>query len=360
MPLQSRAWLEIDLSALTRNASALQKHSGIPLLPMVKADAYGLGAERVSKALEQLDPWGFGVATVSEGIELRGFGISRPILVFTPLLPDEMRAARDADLTPVLGSFDEIQAWYAHDAPWHLAIDTGMSRAGMSWREITGPPANTLAFKKPPDGVCNHFHSAELDDGSMKVQEQRFAAALGKLGFTPKLIHTDNSAAIVRRGRSSASFNRPGVFLYGVGSGARAALQPDPVVTLAAAVVEIHDLEAGDTVSYDATFRASRKSRIATIAAGYADGYPRALSNAGFASVRGRMAPIAGVVTMDMTMLDVTDLPCEVGNTAILIGKDGSNLITVESVASAGGISPYELLTGLRSRVARRYRGAAE
>jgi alanine racemase len=131
-------------------------------------------------------------------------------------------------------------------------------------------------------------------------------------------------------------------------------------VTFSARVVEIRELEVGDTVSYDATFRAQRKTRLATIAAGYADGYPRALSNNGVASIRGRLAPIAGIVTMDMIMVDVTDLPCEVGDIAILIGNDGPNRLTAESVAAAGGISPYELLTGLRSRIERRYTGAAE
>lgn len=361
----TRAWVDIDLGALQRNAAALRKHAGIPMLPMVKADAYGLGAERVTAALEKTNPWGYGVATVNEGKELRRFGIARSVLVFTPLLDSELEQAHDANLTPVLGSERELRAWSKFGAAWHLAIDTGMNRAGLNWRDAMDPANPVIRAVKgesdikisKPDGVATHFHSAELDDGSREEQEARFNQVLGRFGFKPKLLHTDNSAAIARRGPASASFARPGVFLYGVGSGPSAAIQPEPVVTLAGRVIETRTIEPGDTVSYDATFRAKRKSRIATIAVGYADGYPRTLSNVGTASVRGRLVAIAGTVTMDMIMLDVTDAKCEVGDVAVLIGRDGPNLLTVESVADAGGISPYALLTGLRSRIERRYVG---
>jgi alanine racemase len=350
----TRAWVEVDLGALKRNGAAVAARSGARLLPMVKADAYGLGVERVVKALESVGPWGFGVATVPEGEELRAFGYEGRIVLFTPVLDADLERADEANLTPALGSPQTITAWVSRtDAPWHLAIDTGMSRAGASWREVYELAA--LTAKHPPEGAFTHFHSAELDDGSMEDQEKRFETALQRLPFKPKLTHTDNSAAFARHERTGRDLVRPGIFLYGVGSGPTAAVQPEPVVSLRAPIVDIRVIEPGDTVSYDAIFTAKRKTRLATLSVGYADGYPRALGNVAEVSVNGTFAPIAGVVTMDMTMADVTDAECEVGDIATLLGRDGANLLTVEAVAGAANLSAYEMLTGLRSRIERRY-----
>lgn len=358
----TRAWVEIDLGALLRNGRRIAEHTGVPLLPMVKADAYGLGAVRVARALETLDPWGFGVATVAEGDELRRAGIARPIVVFTPLLVTELDAACRSRLTPALGDRAVIQRWAESGLPWQLAVDTGMSRAGVPWDAVAALREQLLAA--PPEGVFTHFHSAQLDDGSRERQEDRFALAIADLPARPPLVHTENSAAIVWRGRESPwhwSLTRPGIFLYGVGcereGGARPAIAPDPVVSLRARVVDLRTIAAGEVVSYDGTFRAKDERRIATLALGYADGYRRALSNRGVALMRGKRVPVAGVVTMDMTMLDVTGVRCEIGDLATLIGSDGSESITVADAAAAGGLSPYELLTGLRLRLPRRYTG---
>jgi alanine racemase len=352
----ARAGVEIDLGALQRNGAAVARRAGVPLLPMIKADAYGLGAKGALRALDALEPWGYGVATVIEGEELRDLGVSRSIVVFTPLLEGELARARSARLTPSLGFPKEIEAWLrAGGASWHLAIDTGMSRAGIPWREID--QIAQLAELAPPEGAFTHFHSAELDDGTMATQEGLFREAISRLPSRPRLLHTDNSAAFARKGRSVWDLVRPGIFLYGVGSGSTAAIQPEPVVHLRAPIVEIRKLEAGDTVSYDATFRVERPARIATLAIGYADGYPRSLSQVGSVLVGGTMAPIAGTVTMDMTMIDVTTVKCEVGDVATLIGRSGDTVLTVERVADAASMSPYELLTGLRSRVERTYTG---
>jgi alanine racemase len=324
---------------------------------MIKADAYGLGAEAVFRALESLEPWGYGVATVAEGEELRDWGVTRPVLVFTPLLQHELTRVRSARLTPTLGFADEIEAWKrAGGGAWHLAIDTGMSRAGIPWRRVD--EIKHLLQLVPPEGAFTHFHSAELDDGTVAAQEKLFRAAIASLPSRPRFLHTDNSAAIARKGRSEWDLVRPGIFLYGVGSGRSAALQPEPVVHLRAPIVEIRNLEAGDTVSYGATLRVERPARIATLAVGYADGYPRSLSKAGAVLVGGTLAPVAGTVTMDMTMIDVTTVRCEVGDLATLIGRAGDTVLTVERVADDAGMSPYELLTGLRSRVDRSYIGA--
>ena len=353
-PSLARARVEIDLGALQRNGAAVARRAGVPLVPMIKADGYGLGAAAAVRALEPLGPWGYGVATVAEGEELRQLRVNRPIVVFTPLLEQDLPRARAARLTPTLGFPAEIEAWRkGGGGPWHLSIDTGMSRAGIPWREIG--EVRQLVELLPPEGAFTHFHSAEMDDGSMDAQERRFREALAALPQRPRLLHTANSAAIARKGRSEWDLVRPGIFLYGVGSGRSARIQPEPVVNLHAPIVEIRNLESGDTVSYGATLRVDRPARIATLSVGYADGYPRSLSEVGSVLVRGMMAPVAGIVTMDMTMIDVSTVPCEVGDVATLIGRSGQTLLTVERVADDAGMSPYEVLTGLRSRIERSY-----
>jgi alanine racemase len=353
-----RAQVEIDLGALQRNGAVVSRRAGVPLLPMVKADAYGLGANASLRALEVLEPWGYGVATVAEGEELRSWGVSRPIVVFTPLLEHELPRVRSLRLTPTLGFPREIEAWRnAGGGAWHLSIDTGMSRAGIPWRQVN--EIRHLVALAPPEGAFTHFHSAELDDGTIEVQEKRFREAIASLPSRPRLLHTDNSAAIARKDRSAWDLVRPGIFLYGVGSGRSAVIQPDPVVHLRAPIVELRELEAGDTVSYDATLRVERPARIATLAVGYGDGYPRSLSNVGSVLVGGTFAPVAGMVTMDMTMIDVTTVRCTVGDVVTLIGRSGDTVLTVQRVADDAQMSPYELLTGLRSRANRIYTGPA-
>jgi len=352
-PRKGRAWMEVDLRALTRNASVLASHAGVPLLPMVKADAYGLGAREVVGALETLEPWGYGVATVDEGIELRECGVTRPVVVFTPLLTDELAAASAARLTPSLGSERSILEWKSHGSPWHLSVDTGMSRAGVPWREVSS--IRSAVAVVPPEGAFTHFHSAELDDVSMAEQESRFRTAVALLDERPRLLHTDASAAIVRRGRSDLDLIRPGIFMYGVQTVAGAGIDADTVVHVRSRVVETRWLAAGDTVSYNATYTAASARLVATVAIGYGDGYPRSLGNIGEAIIRGRRAAVVGRVTMDMVMLDVTNIGCSVGDIATLIGRDTETdaVITVASVASQAGMSPYELLTGLRGRLHR-------
>ncbi len=350
----TRAWVDIDLGALLRNGEALARQARVPLVPMVKADAYGLGAVPVARALERLDPWGFGVATVDEGRELRDAGIARRIIVFTPVIGDDLAVAHALSITPALGDLAAITAWTAlGGGAWHLAIDTGMSRAGVRWDAVSALAEALRAH--PPEGAFTHFHSSEMDDGTLAVQETRFRDALSALPARPSLLHTENSGAIARRTPSPWNLVRPGVFLYGVGSGARAAIQPEPVAHLRARVVDLRDMRAGESVSYGASWKARRDSRIATLGIGYADGYRRSLGNRGTGLLDGAPVPVAGTVTMDMTMLDVTDVACAIGDTVTLMGIDGAARITAEEVGAACGLSPYEILTGLRSRITRRY-----
>ncbi len=350
----TRAWIEVDLGALVRNAATLARHAGVPLLPMVKADAYGLGAVRVTRALEALNPWGFGVGTVAEGVELREAGVTRPIVVFTPVWRGAWPALRAARLTPVLDRADEIREWRATGGgAWQLAVETGMNRAGVPWDAVGELAA--LLREVPPHGVFTHFHSADRMDGTREAQEQRFHVALASLPARPPLVHAENSAGVEHGAASAYDLVRPGVFLYGVDSGGSDAVEP--VVALRARLVELHDVADGDTVSYGGSWRAVGHRKVATLAVGYADGYRRSLSNRGAVLLHGRWAPVAGKVTMDMTMVDVTDIPCEIGDVATLIGSETPSgpTITIGDLARAAELSPYEILTGLRERLPRIY-----
>jgi alanine racemase len=274
--------------------------------------------------------------------------------VFTPVLAEDLDGAERSDLTPALATAATIKRWTATRRPWHLHIDTGMGRAGLRWDDVK--TLNDLITAWPPEGAFTHYHSAQLSDGSMELQTQRFEEILRELPVRPKWTHAENSPAIERCGRSRWSFARPGVFLYGVNNMDPTELKSEPVAALRGRIVELRTLRDGDTVSYDATWTARGLRRIATIPVGYADGYRRLLSNKGVALLRGKRVPVVGNVTMDMTMLDVTEVPCEIGDVVTLMGRDGGDQITTNDIARLGGISPYEVLTSLRSRLPRRYR----
>jgi alanine racemase len=343
-----RAWIDVDLGALVRNAQRLRAHAGVPVLPMVKADAYGLGMIPVATALRAVDPWAFGVATVDEGIQLRHAGFRERIVLFTPSLQDELHAAKAHDLTPTLGDPALIRAWGPTKAAWHLTIDTGMQR-GVPWDEV--PALRELLLAHPPQGVFTHYHSPDASPDSVVEQDRRFAAALAALPSRPPVIHTDNSAAIARRGPSAHDVVRPGVFLYGVGDSEFA--RPEPVVAIHARILELHAVKPGESVSYGATWVATRDSVVATIGLGYADGFRRGASNVGRVRVAGALAPVIGLINMDLTLVDVTDLPATVGDHVSVVGAEPA--LHIEAVARRAGVSAYEFLTGLRLRLPRRY-----
>ena len=354
-PAHPRAWVEVDLGALRRNGAAIIARTGVPLLAVIKADGYGLGAVRVAQTLEPLQPWGFGVAAVAEGIELREAGVTRPILVLSPVLPDEYPTMREADLRPSLGSAATIREWKrAGGGAWHLSVDTGMSRAGMQWTEV-GSAAEAIAAGEP-EGAYTHFHSADCNDGSMGEQLERFQSVLAKLHRRPTFVHAENSPAVERCGaRSAWDLVRPGVFLYGVGSGDGATIWPEAVASVRARVIETREIDDGESVSYTAAWHASGRRRIATLGIGYADGYRRALSNRGNVLIRGKRVPIVGIVTMDMVMVDVTGESCEVGDVATLLGRDGDEAITIDEMGRTGELLTYEILVGLKLRAPRVY-----
>ena len=343
--------LTVDLTAVRENYRLIARRAAIPLLPMVKGDAYGLGAVEIAKSLEGESPVGFGVATVAEGRELREAGIAQPIVVFTPVLPTEFSDARAADLTLALSDVAHVASWRTIAGRWQLPIDTGMNRAGVDWRDASHLRA-VLNAGGQPDGVFTHFHSADSDVASMHAQEERFAGVVAAMPNRPISVHAENSAALLQRGKSKFDCARPGIALYGVAVGP-ATWAPRSVVRLVAPVVELQHVEAGDTVSYGATWHAAGARRIATVAVGYADGYPRGAGNRATATIRDRKVPVIGLVTMDMTMCDVTDIPCEVGDSVTLIGGDADS--SVAAIAAHADRSPYELLTGLKARARRSF-----
>src|SRR5262249_19936384 len=199
------------------------------------------------------------------------------------------------------------------------------------WNELASIVDLVSAF--PPEGAFTHFHSADVADESRATQEERFVRAIAELPSRPAMLHAENSSAVERRAESPWHVARPGIFLYGAGIGAASGLTPCHVATVRARVVDMRVLDDGETVSYGGTFRAVGRRRIATLGIGYADGYRRILGNHAAVLIGGRRAPVAGVVTMDMTMLDVTGVPCEVGDVATLIGRDGDDEITVSDLA---------------------------
>jgi alanine racemase len=229
-----------------------------------------------------------------------------------------------------------------------------MSRAGLPWHQVVDNYA--LLERAAPEGVLTHFHSAELNDESRDLQERRFAEALAALPVRPAIVHAENGPAVERRAPSPWTICRPGIFLYGVAGFEGGELQPEPVATMRARIVEIRTIADGESVSYDATWRAHGERRIATIPVGYADGYRRGLSNRGVALLKGQRIQVAGLVTMDMTMFDVTGTDAALGDSVTLLGRDGDDVITVAELAKLSEISPYEILTGLRLRLPRRYR----
>jgi alanine racemase len=347
-----RAWVEVDLDNLIGNARAvLDQAPGSRLLPMVKADAYGVGAVACARAIERLDPWGFGVATVPEGVQLRQAGIRRPILVFTPAQPDQLAAYRDHDLRAVLDRPELISIW---TLPFHLEVDTGMARCGVRWDD--GAALGRCASAQL-EGVFTHLFAADADEASVATQWERFTEARRRLGMSPRLVHVANSAGAWRL-RQELALVRPGIYLYG-GRIAADLPMPLPVATLRAPVVSLRRLRAGDAVSYGGDWHASRATTVATLGVGYADGVPRAVQGRAHVLLGGRRHPLVGRVTMDFVMVDLGPAPPPValGDVATLIGRDGDAVITVDEFASWAGTISYEILARLGARVERRYVG---
>ncbi len=356
-PDTTRAWVDVDLAALTANARTVAAVCGSRLLPMVKANGYGLGAVEVARALEAVDPWGFGVASVDEGAALRAAGITRPVLVATPLIPEWIEQYLKLDLRPSVGDVGSLEGWIGRsERPFHLEVDTGMSRSGLRWddRAGLGRVATLLETAGGWEGAFTHFLASESDASGTQRQWDRFHEALRTLPRRPGLIHAANSAAALKGGAYAGDLVRPGIFLYG---GAAGKPDPRPVAALRGRVVAIRRIAAGDTVGYGATWRAERPVTIATVSVGYADGVPRGGPGDGQErfqreiEVKGRLVPVVGRVTMDMCMAVVGQGVAQ-GDVATIFG----GLASLDRQAETAGTISYELLTRLGPRVPRCYR----
>ncbi|HTS90018.1 MAG TPA: alanine racemase [Gemmatimonadales bacterium] len=342
-----RAWADVTLGALVANARTVATVSGARLLPMVKADGYGVGATRVCQALEPLNPWGFGVATVDEALRLRAAGIERALLVVTPFAPHLVGRYVAHDLRPVIGDLEGLRAWLAAgQGPFHIEVDTGMSRTGFRW-DADLSWGEMLREAEGWEGVFTHFHSVETSPASVHAQWERFRGVLAALPARPPLVHAANSAAALLGHTYACDLVRPGIYLYG---GTASGFAGEPVVRLRAPVIALRQVRAGDTVSYGATWTAPQDTRVATLGIGYADGLHRSLSGHGAVELGGRVVSILGRVTMDFIMV-AADAHTAVGDVATIFG----GLVSLDEQARRAGTISYELLTAMGPRVERRY-----
>ena len=366
--LQDRAWVEVDTGALRANYGRIRESVGraVAIIPMVKADGYGLGARLVAEQLDALAPYAFGVAAAEEGRALRAAGVRRPIIVFTPLTREALRLAAQQHLIPAISDLESLEYWHEVGAGggFHVEIDTGMGRAGFDWRETAAwseRVRSIVARGTPCAGVFTHFHGADAADATASAaQWQRFRDALAQfpLSTDDLLVHACNSAASLRWPDYALDAVRPGIFLYGghpaPGIPGEEQLRPEPVASVLARVVLVRDVPPGSTVGYGATHAARGWERWATVAIGYGDGLPRALGNTGTVVVRGRRVRMVGRISMDMTVVDVTGVPeVTAGDVATFIGSDGEEEILVDEMAAQAGTISYEILTGLTTRLPR-------
>ncbi len=368
---------EIDLHALEKNLRQVEARIGTrKIIPVVKANAYGHGAVAISKHLIQISKQVamLGVASLDEGISLRNAGIKIPILLMTGCPPDGIPDLIHHNLTPAL--FDSqtlaLLSRQAHKAGRkigvHIKIDTGMGRLGLP----VSSPHDVLDFiRKTVDckgirieGVFSHFAEADLADLSFaREQLVKFKQISTRLAReTGSYCHLANSAAIIHFAAAHLDRVRPGLMLYGYSPLQKKAgrtgkdLSLCPVMTLKSRVISLKIVPAGTSVSYGRTFITQRKTRLAVIAIGYADGYPRRLSNCGEMIANGKRVPVVGRVCMDMTMLDVTAVPeLSMGDWVTVIGKEGTQAVWADTLAQKADTIPYELLCGIREHIPRIY-----
>ncbi len=364
--IDTRAWIEVDLDALRANYDTVRRTAGAgaEIVPMVKADAYGVGAARVVRALEPLGPWGYGVATAVEGVALRSYGVTRPVLLAGPLPGGDVDVAARARLTASISSLDGLDAWVAaaervgERLDFHVDVDTGMGRTGFDWRERESWAVGVMercGEWARWTGVFTHFHSADASDtASASEQWERFHRTLVQLPVPREtlLVHVANSAGALRFPEYGADAVRPGIFLYG-GSPApdvAGVPRPAPVVTVRARLAHVREVSAGSTVGYGATYVAEGPERWGTVSAGYADGIPRILGNRGHALVRGRKVPMIGRISMDLITVRLDGVPGAArGDVVTLIGSDGAERITVDEVAKQAETIGYEILVSVGS-----------
>ncbi len=363
---------EIDLAALRSNYRALKEASGgANMMVVVKADAYGHGAREVSHALSAEGCGHFGVATLEEARELRAAGLGERLYLLGGFFADQAREIVELELTPLVfdpGLIEPLQmaaeALGRKDFRVHLKIDTGATRLGIRPEDLDEAIAHLRdAPSLDVEGACTLL--ANAGDPASPVTDRQletFGGALDALksaGFAPRVAHVANSAAIVLRADSHFDLVRPGLAIYGLPPvpAIRDKVELRPVMTFKTRLLQVKRVPAGVGVSYGHTFLASRESVIGVLAVGYADGYRRGLQHGGEVLIRGRRAPVVGAVCMDLTMVDLTEVPgARRGDEVILWGGAGEAMISVNDVARLVQTISYEMLCTVGKRVARVYR----
>lgn len=379
---------DVDLSAIAHNFTAirsfLQEEAGrapeprnpgtgeppnpVPgIIAVVKANAYGHGAEAVGLALERAGATMLACADIEEAIVLRRAGVRCEILVFGALGVSDVTGIFEHGLTPTISTpsagraLQEAAARRGTRLTYHLKIDTGMNRLGLRHDNLPRTLPDLLASPNLElVGLYTHFATADDPDHPlMETQRQRFEAARGylaTLGVRPRLVHAANSAAILRDSRVWYDLVRPGLLLYGVVPPPLASTLPlQPALALRSRLVAVKHIRTGETVSYGARFTAERPTRVAVVPAGYADGIDLRMAGRGIVLVRGRRAHIVGSVCMDMILLDITDIEAYPGDEVVLLGTQGEERIDVREMASAIDSVPWEILCRLGSRIERIY-----
>lgn len=365
------AWVDVDLEALEHNLERVRERlgAGTKVLAVVKADAYGHGAVGVSRTLEGAGVDWLGVALLEEGAEIRRAGVEVPILVLGTARPSKISLYRRYRLTPTVSSLAELALWRdwtsgeGDPQPIHLKVDTGMSRLGVAVDEMPAALEILRGHKRLRlAGLLSHFGDADvLDSPRNPLQETRFGSVLGLL--TPQEragteIHMANSAAALHRQASLYTLARLGIGIYGLDPAEQPGEPPAglrPVMSVRARIVQLREVPAGTALSYGGRTVTRRRSRIAVVPVGYADGYAWRLTGKAEALVRGRRVPIAGSVTMDMTLLDVTDAGAELGDEVVLLGRQGDEEIRATELAAHAGTISWEILCHLGLRLPRRY-----
>jgi alanine racemase len=372
-------WAEVSLSALCANYRAIQRLVGarVEVCSVVKADAYGHGAERCALALEAEGARWFGVTTTDEGVPLREAGVQGRVLLMTGFWRGEEEEVVRRNLTSTVWAPWHVelldraaQDLGASPQPVHLKIDTGMGRLGVVPEEL---PAICNLIRRSShvalEGVFTHLASSEvLDAADVAEQMERFDDALRVVrehGLSPVLCHMDNTGGMLSRPATWKNMVRPGLALYGYAPPLIAAGKPvndpspltlTPALSWRTRLVSLKHVEAGRALGYGGTFRTKRSSTIAVLPVGYADGYNRELSNRGRVIVRGQYCPIVGAVSMDLTLIDVTDVPgAEVGDEVILLGRSEEAFVGAPEIAAHCRTIPYEILCAISKRVPRNY-----
>ncbi len=368
MPVST--WVEVDLDRFATNLRAIKTLAGPErgILLVVKADAYGHGAVEMVRAAEEEGVAGLGVATLHEGIQIRQAGCRLPIIVLSPLLPSEIREAIAHQLDPTVCDLDFARALSAgaeharQPVRCHVEIDTGMGRIGVLESEaeefltqLASLPGLRLA------SLYTHFPDADGSDLEFSyAQVRRFLALVARLearGLKPARLHAANSAGFLNLPDSRLDWVRVGLIAYGhAPPNARERIDLKPVMALKSRLVQVRDLPAGVPVSYGRTCVTRRPTRSGVVAVGYGHGYSWLLSNRGHMLVEGRRVPILGRVTMDLTMVDLTDVPgARVGDEVVLFGDQGEASLPLEEVAKNSETIPYEIMCTIGKRVTRIY-----